>query len=299
MRRYTIRFTVLLMLTLWLATRAVPTHAQNTVQCFTGVPGIGSCISERFLEYWSQNGGLPVFGYPLTPAFQQQTPEGTFLVQYFERQRFELHPENRRPYDVLLGRLGDETLQRQGRDWRAEPTNPANPNCWTAPQTGRSLCDPFSRYWNDHYLLGLSPTDGALALWGLPLTDTKLERNPDGDSVATQWLERARYEHHPNNPKEYQVLLGRLGAEVLNGTRATIGGSSNGHQAATRQLVIGSERDSSATVVIYTAATAITCSDKGSVPANILDRPQLKVSATGVFTAQGALNATTIVALCR
>lgn len=299
MRRYTIRCTVLLMLTLWLTTRTAPVQAQTNIQCFKGVPGIGSCIADRFLEYWSQNGGLPVFGYPLTPAFQQQTPEGTFLVQYFERQRFELHPENRRPYDVLLGRLGDEMLLRLGRNWRNEPTSPYNPNCWTAPQTGRSLCDPFGRYWNDHYLLGLSPTDGALALWGLPLTDTRIERNPDGDSVATQWLERARYEHHPNNPKEYQVLLGRLGAEVLDGTRATIGGISNGHQAAARQIVIGSERDGSATVVSYTAATTISCSDKGAVPANLLDRSQLKLSATGVFTAQGTLNATSIVALCR
>ncbi len=32
-------------------------------------------------------------------------------VQYFERARMELHPENQRPYDVLLGLLGNEALQ--------------------------------------------------------------------------------------------------------------------------------------------------------------------------------------------
>ena len=298
MRRHIIQLAALLLLTLALAASALPARAQSSTLCFKNVPGIGSCISDRFLEYWQQNGGLPVFGYPLTPAFEQQTPEGTFLVQYFERQRFELHPENRRPYDVLLGRLGDELLRRNGRDWRSEPTNPANPNCWTAPQTGRSLCDPFMRYWNDHYLRGLSPTDGALALWGLPLTDTRVERNPDGDSVSTQWLERARYEYHPNNPRDYQVLLGRLGAEVLEGARATVGGISNGHSAKAQQIALGSERDGSTTIVMYSGA-AISCSDNGVVPTGIFDRPQVKLSATGVFTAMGMLNATSVVVLCR
>jgi heat shock protein HslJ len=36
-----------------------------------------------------------------------------------------------------------------------------------------------------------------------------------GDTVLTQWFERARFEYHPNNPAAYRVLLGRLGAEVL------------------------------------------------------------------------------------
>jgi hypothetical protein len=33
----------------------------------------------------------------------------------------------------------------------------------------------------------------------------------------TQWFERARFEYHPDNATEFQVLLGRLGAEVLAG----------------------------------------------------------------------------------
>jgi hypothetical protein len=64
--------------------------------CFN-VPGITNCIQGRFLEYWQQNGGLPVFGYPITAATNEQTAEGTFQTQYFERNRFEWHPENQRP----------------------------------------------------------------------------------------------------------------------------------------------------------------------------------------------------------
>ena len=64
--------------------RAVPAPAPL---CFS-VPGISNCIDGRFREYWEQNGGLAVFGYPISPAQQQQTAEGTFLTQSFERNRF-------------------------------------------------------------------------------------------------------------------------------------------------------------------------------------------------------------------
>jgi hypothetical protein len=66
-----------------------------------------------FLQYWLGNGGLPVFGFPLTEQFQLTYTDGTvYTVQYFERNRFEAHPENTDPrYQVLLGRLGAETLK--------------------------------------------------------------------------------------------------------------------------------------------------------------------------------------------
>ena len=50
-----------------------------------------------FRQFWEQNGGLRVFGFPITEEFSQTSPEGTFTVQYFERNRFELHPEKQRP----------------------------------------------------------------------------------------------------------------------------------------------------------------------------------------------------------
>jgi hypothetical protein len=86
-------------------------EAQGTQRCFDA-PGITACISDRFREFWEQNGGLQVFGYPITPATMERTADATFLTQYFERNRFELHPENARPYDVLLGRLGDDRLKQ-------------------------------------------------------------------------------------------------------------------------------------------------------------------------------------------
>lgn len=66
---------------------------------------------------------MPVFGLPVGPL-QQELVEGRPLqVQWFERNRLELHPEYARPYDVLLGRLGVDRLAEQGRrDWQNFPT---------------------------------------------------------------------------------------------------------------------------------------------------------------------------------
>ncbi len=67
----------------------------------------GHNLGGRFLEYWQQNGRLAQFGYPLTEEVEETLENGrTYLVQYFERARFELHPENAAPYDVLLGQFG-------------------------------------------------------------------------------------------------------------------------------------------------------------------------------------------------
>jgi hypothetical protein len=50
-----------------------------------------------------------MFGYPISKEFEERNPDTgeVYKVQYFERARFEWHPENQgTPYAVLLGRLG-------------------------------------------------------------------------------------------------------------------------------------------------------------------------------------------------
>jgi hypothetical protein len=67
-----------------------------------------------FHRYWEANGGLAVFGYPLTEEFAEVNPADgqTYTVQYFERNRFELHPAYAgTPNEVLLGLLGAEALR--------------------------------------------------------------------------------------------------------------------------------------------------------------------------------------------
>ncbi|HET7038236.1 MAG TPA: ScyD/ScyE family protein, partial [Thermomicrobiaceae bacterium] len=67
----------------------------------------GHTLSGAFGEYWNANGGLAVFGYPLSEPFQ----ENGLTVQYFERARFEWHPEFAGTSSAVeLGLLGDRTL---------------------------------------------------------------------------------------------------------------------------------------------------------------------------------------------
>jgi hypothetical protein len=202
-------------------------QAQAAPLCFTNVPGITHCIEGRFREYWEQNGGLPVFGYPITAAGNQTTTEGTFLTQYFERNRFELHPDKARPYDVLLGRLGDDRLKQMGRDWTTLPKGQQTAGCLWFAETGHSVCDQesgagFRSYWESHGLQdpALNAYQRSLALFGLPLSEPAMETNAAGATVMTQWFERARFEWHPTNPREFRVLLGLLGNEIRAGAPA-------------------------------------------------------------------------------
>ena len=83
----------------------------------------GHTLRGAFLQYWWANGGLAVFGFPLTEEFveRNQADGKEYVVQYFERNRFEYHPESADPrYLVLLGLLGAET-------WRTQPTLATKP----------------------------------------------------------------------------------------------------------------------------------------------------------------------------
>src|SRR3954468_13923583 len=82
--------------------------AARQPSCF---PETGQCADGRFLQFWNGNGGLAVFGFPVSEQRLEQGTQGTFVTQWYERERFEAHPELNAPYDVLLGRLGDEQLR--------------------------------------------------------------------------------------------------------------------------------------------------------------------------------------------
>lgn len=173
----------------------------------------------RILEYWEQNGGLPVFGYPITGQYEDSVEGKPTQVQWFERNRLELHPENARPYDVLLGRLGADKLAAEGRDWtQFGKASPDAANYFAA--TSHAIAPEFARYWQTHGLefdgRGGSSFNESLALFGLPLSEATPEVSPtDGKTYLTQHFERTRFEYHPENAgTQYEVLLGLLGREL-------------------------------------------------------------------------------------
>jgi glucose/arabinose dehydrogenase len=188
--------------------------AQAGQRCF---PETSLCIEGRIREFWEQNGGLPVFGLPIGPRGEQRIEGQPFQVQWFERTRLELHPENARPYDVLLGRLGADRLAQQSRNWSTFPKSESRSGCRFFPETGHNVCGSILAAWRASGLefdgrKGKSEAE-SLALFGLPLSDPQEEDTPGG-KFSVQWFERARFELHPENQPPYDVLLGLLGDEL-------------------------------------------------------------------------------------
>jgi hypothetical protein len=186
--------------------------ALGAPRCFpeTG-PNITACVDGRIREFWERQGGLPVFGYPLAPAFEQPTADGPITVQLFERARLEHHSRNPRPYDVLLGRLGADALSGRGEG----PSQPEAPRagCRFFAETGQNVCEPFlaayRRFGLDLGQPGVSAAE-SLALFGLPLTAPRPMVLSDGRARTVQWFERARFEDHG----AAGVLFGLLGSEL-------------------------------------------------------------------------------------
>jgi len=74
-------------------------------------------IGGTFLRYWQDNGGLALYGLPISEEILEQSRSDgrVYLVQYFERNRFELHPkQSGTPNEVQLGLLGTDILRKRG-----------------------------------------------------------------------------------------------------------------------------------------------------------------------------------------
>ncbi|NTU84027.1 MAG: hypothetical protein HGA45_32425 [Chloroflexales bacterium] len=191
-----------------------PLRAQGQQRCFAET---GFCANGRILGFWDENGGLSVFGLPIVAQASEAIEGQSLETQWFERNRLELHPENQRPYDVLLGRLGDDRLRQQGRDWQGFPKSAPQAGCRFFAETGHNLCGRILEAWRANGLEfdgrpGISEGE-SLALFGLPLSDAQVELI-EGREYTVQWFERARFELHPENQRPYDVLLGRLGSEI-------------------------------------------------------------------------------------
>ena len=170
-------------------------------------PQTGHHVGAPFLEYWRENGGLAVYGYPLTEAIKEKsaTDGKEYTVQYFERARLEHHPENNAPWDILLGHLGRYAAEKISKGNTSFDPVIAGEDVRFFPETKHTLRGNFLNYWEKH---------GGLAQFGYPLTEVITE-TLDGKPYRVQYFERARFEYHPENPAPYNVLLGQFGRRIL------------------------------------------------------------------------------------
>jgi hypothetical protein len=176
-------------------------------------PETGHNLCGAFARYWAERGGLAIFGYPISEEFPQVSRQDgrVYTVQYFERNRFEYHPENAgTPFEVLLGLLGNDLTAARRAEPAFAPVGAPPPGADLFPETGHSLGGAFRSYWQRN--------DG-LATFGYPISEEFAERNPaDGRIYTVQYFERNRFEYHPENAgTPFEVLLGLLGNQTVDG----------------------------------------------------------------------------------
>ena len=86
-------------------------------------PETGHTLRGEFRNFWERRGGLSAFGYPLSEELVQQLDDGrNYVVQYFERARFELVGRN-----VRLAILGSYLVPCQLRPGLPVTSPPGGP----------------------------------------------------------------------------------------------------------------------------------------------------------------------------
>jgi beta-lactamase class A len=168
-------------------------------------PQTRQSVGHDFLKFWQEYGGVDAFGYPIGPEHMR---DGV-LVQWFERARFEWHPENTgggaHPA-VTLGLVGSERAAQMSLNWeRSEEVSGGR----YFTQTGQLLQGDFYEFWLNN---------GGERRFGYPISPAQDMVNPsDGKTYQTQWFERARMELNPELPAGSQIVLGALGSELSGG----------------------------------------------------------------------------------
>jgi hypothetical protein len=155
--------------------------AQGAPVSLVYFPQTGHHLGHGFLRFWQGNGGLLAFGYPISEEFT----ENGRTVQYFERARFEYHPEEPQPqYQVQLGLLG--SMLTAGRSFATVP--PGSGEQFFA-ETNHAMSGAFLDFWRKR---------GGAQVFGLPISEPMQETSPvDGREYTVQYFERARFELHP------------------------------------------------------------------------------------------------------
>ena len=160
-------------------------------------PETGHSVSDAFLEkYTSIPNGEEIYGFPITGAFDDET--SGFLIQYFEKARFELHPEA--PVDLLvqITHLG-EFLYEAG-----EPIPELSnfSSCKTFPETPYKVCYNF---------LDFFEANGGVTQFGFPISGFEIH-----DGWISQYFQRACFEWHPERPAGEKVFVSNLGIQYFN-----------------------------------------------------------------------------------
>ncbi|MBP7686324.1 MAG: carboxypeptidase regulatory-like domain-containing protein [Thermoflexales bacterium] len=164
-------------------------QAQSPQQQEQYFPETRHLVSGEFFNFFNQHGGLKVFGYPITGEFDWRGRR----IQYFQKARLELHPEQPYPYRVQLGLLGEELGYRRA----GVPAVTSDQYRRFYPETQHILAYAFLTFYD---------ANGGLDIFGYPITEFMLE-----NGRIVQYFQRAKMEWHPELSGDQRVQLGDLG----------------------------------------------------------------------------------------
>jgi len=164
-----------------------PARAQDSNERY--FPETGHNLKDDFLRFYESNpDALTLYGYPITEAYTNK--QGLF-VQYFQRARFELHPERPAGSRVQLSPIGRETY---------------------TPAPALNVYNSLDcRYFGNEYPVCFAFLDfyqryGGVAQFGKPISSFESR-----DQLIVQSFENARFEWKPWLPEGQRVVISDLG----------------------------------------------------------------------------------------
>jgi hypothetical protein len=176
---------------------SVPVRAQAGERYF---PETGHTLSGEYLTFYTS---IPnpeeVYGFPITEPFYQES--FGLQVQFFQKARFEFHPDNPAGQRIVLTNLGEYTHDK------------GSPVQLTTYAGG---CKIFSsevdhRYPVCYSFLDFYQANGGPDQFGLPISGMEMQ-----SGYIMQYFENARLEWHPELPAGENITIGNLGEIYFN-----------------------------------------------------------------------------------
>jgi hypothetical protein len=151
-------------------------------------------VSGDFLRFYDAYGGRAIFGYPLTRVLIENGRQ----VQYFQRARMELAPEQPIAQRVQLGALGVELGYTQPPISEEQIPPAGHPDKRFFDATGHTVAFAFLDFYDNNE----GPT-----ILGDPISEWTIELN----GRIVQYFQRGKLEWYPENPEGLRVQPGMLG----------------------------------------------------------------------------------------
>ncbi|HKP54925.1 MAG TPA: hypothetical protein VJ183_20005 [Chloroflexia bacterium] len=141
-----------------------PAQEPNTSQGSILFEETGKRLGGKFLDYWRAHGGLMQQGFPISNEFIERSElnNQSYRVQYFERAVFELHVENKPPFDVLLSQLGTYQVKRKYPDGEPDPWSALHQRTLKLPMIAPGSACPTSKGTNVAPEFGLAFGSGLI-----------------------------------------------------------------------------------------------------------------------------------------